>query len=72
MFDKILQSMRDKIIQHYPERITNVLKVSKNINKTLYSRDCFETIGFQNGCTPHTDLRAVGLLGPIITLNVIE
>ena len=46
IFDQILKGMRDMIIKHYPKIITEVIKVSENVNSKLYSRDCFETIGF--------------------------
>ena len=49
-----------------------VLKVSENISEKLYEKDCYEAIGFQNGYKPYTDLRTVGLLGPLVIVNFLE
>ena len=72
LFDSILLKLKNIIIQHYPPNVIQVLKVSENISKKLYEKDCYEAIGFQNGYAPYTDLRAVGLLGPLVIVNFFE
>ena len=40
--------------------------------QNLLDKEIYETLGFQNGLNPQTDLRAVGMLGPIMIINFIN
>ena len=38
----------------------------------IYEKDLYESIGFQNGNKPWTDLSGIGMLGPLIILHTFE
>ena len=38
----------------------------------MEDKEIYETLGFQNGLNPATDLRAVGMLGPIMIIHFVE
>lgn len=42
------------------------------IADNIYEKDLYESIGFQNGSKPWTDIRGIGMLGPLILLHTFE
>ena len=63
---KSIRSYFDKLID--PKECLN----EDDIGIKMVEKHKYEDIGFQNGVNPITDTRAVGMLGPLIILNLFE
>ena len=44
----------------------------QDFGQKLIEKHIYESIGFQNGLNPITDTRAVGVLGPLMVINLFE
>lgn len=71
-YQNLIYTIKATLENYIPQDTMESLKNRNSILKNLLDKDIYETLGFQNGLNPSTDLRAVGILGPAMIIHFLN